>query len=84
MHIPYNPTNNLPTFLARLKKKYLCDEVAVAVQDTENERNPPCVTNQANANLSEAQKELLQWHYKFGHTNFTSIQLVIKSGCLGK
>lgn len=41
-----------------------------------------CVTDEANQNLSEAQKELLRWHFRLGHVNFASIQLLLRSGAL--
>jgi hypothetical protein len=43
-----------------------------------------CVMDEANQNLSEAQKELLRWHSKLGHLNFEAIQMLLKSGSLGK
>jgi GAG-pre-integrase domain len=37
----------------------------------------------SNQNLSAAQKELLRWHFRLGHLNYASVQLVLKSGSLG-
>jgi GAG-pre-integrase domain len=41
-----------------------------------------CVTDESNQNLSEPQKELLRWHFRLGHINFDSIQLLLWSGAL--
>ena len=42
-----------------------------------------CVTMENNQNLSVAQKELLNWHCRWGHLGFQSIQHVMKAGALG-
>jgi hypothetical protein len=42
-----------------------------------------CVTDEKNQNLSHAQKELLRWHFRLGHLNFKSIQLLLRSKTLG-
>ena len=42
-----------------------------------------CITDEANQNLSAAQKELLRWHFKLGHLSFSSIQLLLRSNALG-
>jgi hypothetical protein len=36
----------------------------------------------ANANLSNAQKELLRWHFRLGHVGFYHIQWMIRVGRL--
>lgn len=41
-----------------------------------------CVTDLTNPNLNEAQKGLLRWHFRLGHLNFESIQLILHSGAL--
>jgi hypothetical protein len=43
-----------------------------------------CVTDEKNQNLSHAQKELLRWHFRLGHLNFKSIQLLLRSKTLGE
>ncbi|MHA7927798.1 MAG: GAG-pre-integrase domain-containing protein, partial [Marinobacter sp.] len=35
-----------------------------------------------NANLSAAEKELLQWHYRLGHLQFRKIQFLMRTGVL--
>ena len=68
--IDYNPANNLPTL-------YLSHN-----QTTTVEQNL-CVLEDTNQNLSVAQKELLRWHFRFGHFNMKTIQQLLKSGALG-
>jgi hypothetical protein len=43
-----------------------------------------CVTDETNQNISQAQKELLRWHFRLGHLNFKSIQLLLCSKTLGE
>ena len=43
-----------------------------------------CITDEANQNLSAAQKELLRWHFKLGHLNFKAIHLLLRMGALGQ
>ena len=40
------------------------------------------VTSAENANLSEAEKELLRWHFKLGHITFSKVQHLMRSGIL--
>lgn len=70
--VPYSETNNLPVSLA-----YNGSTV-----QRRNAELHLCVTDMANQNLSEAQKELLRWHFRLGHINFASIQLILRSGAL--
>ena len=42
-----------------------------------------CVTQEANQNLSVAQKELLKWHCRLGHIHLKRVQMLMKSGALG-
>ena len=42
-----------------------------------------CVTQEANQNLSVAQKELLKWHCRLGHVAFPRVQMLMKAGALG-
>ena len=42
------------------------------------------VTTANNLNLTAGQKELLKWHYKFGHLGFKVVQSVLKSGAVGQ
>ncbi|GFH47570.1 hypothetical protein CTEN210_04045 [Chaetoceros tenuissimus] len=41
---------------------------------------PP--TSESNANLSEAQKCLLRWHYRLGHVGFDRVKFLLGSGVL--
>ncbi|GKY94961.1 hypothetical protein MPSEU_000460700 [Mayamaea pseudoterrestris] len=43
--------------------------------------SPPAVAP-TNMNLSEADKEILRWHYKFGHIDYRKIQFLMRSGAL--
>ena len=43
-----------------------------------------CITEEANQNLTEAQKELLRWHFRLGHLNFKAVQHLFRSGALGR
>ena len=70
--VPYSETSTLPISLAY-------NESTVERQTTELHL---CVTDMANQNLSEAQKELLRWHFRLGHINFATIQLLLRSGAL--
>lgn len=70
--IPYNTINNLPTFYAHNLDLPHLDATAQV-----------CVSDDDNQNLSAAQKELLRWHFRLGHLNFNSVQLVLKSGNVG-
>jgi hypothetical protein len=41
-----------------------------------------CVTDDQNQNLSQAQKELLRWHFRLGHLGFRTIQMLLRSKAL--
>ena len=42
-----------------------------------------CVTQEANQNLTVAQKELLKWHCKLGHMDFKRVQKLLNTGAMG-
>ena len=42
-----------------------------------------CVTDKCNQNLSQVQKELLCWHFRLGHRDFSAIQHLLCGGHLG-
>ena len=42
-----------------------------------------CVLGEKNQNLTPAQKELLKWHIRLGHSGFKSVQAMLKTGSLG-
>ena len=39
-------------------------------------------THQTNFNLSEPQKEILQWHYRLGHIGMRTVQFILRTGAL--
>jgi hypothetical protein len=43
-----------------------------------------CVTDDENQNLSQAQKEVLRWHFRLGHLGFRTIQMLLWSKALGE
>ena len=42
-----------------------------------------CLLKEHNHNLKPAQKELLRWHWKFGHLNLAQTQQILRSGVCG-
>ena len=73
--VAYNhPSNNIPTSTVyRLPR---VQESAQAFNVTLNE------VHKENMNLSNAEKELLRWHYKLGHLSFKRIQFLLRTGVL--
>ena len=65
--IPYSLESNLPIGYA-----------AVAVEDESNQINLT-ILDKENQNLTGGQKLLLEWHYRFGHTNMALVQQILKS-----
>jgi hypothetical protein len=43
-----------------------------------------CVTDEANQNLTNNQKNMLRWHWKLGHVGFQQLQWIGRQGWLGK
>jgi hypothetical protein len=72
VRVPFHPGNNLPVSLG-----YNELVISACVQELNL-----CVTDAGNQNLTEAQKELLRWHFRLGHLHFASIQLLLRSGAL--
>lgn len=72
-----DPNSNLPVSYAT------CNNSA---EDTkiDTQHINLCVTDEANQNLSQAQKELLKWHFRLGHRNCKSIQMLLRSKALGE
>ena len=68
--------NNLPTSL-------LIDPSAI---ETSNKAMNACVTvvSEANQNLSEAEKELLRWHYRLAHLDYNKIKFLFRTGVLAR
>ena len=71
-----NPQNNLPTSEAYNGKDPF--KAAEALVATISE------VHSDNHNLSEAEKELLRWHYRLGHIGFKRIQFLLRSGVLSR
>jgi Reverse transcriptase (RNA-dependent DNA polymerase) len=70
--VPFQGHNNLPTTLIVNEQGVQANAAAIH----------NCVTQEANQNLSAAQKELLQWHFKSAHKDMEAIKLVLASGAL--
>ena len=71
-----NPDNNLPTSHAYCQ--------ASIPEGLEILNNTITTVSQDNANLSEAEKELLRWHHRLGHLAFRKIQFLMRSGVLSR
>lgn len=71
---PLCPRTNLPMIKA---------SPAYVISQKSKELNL-CITEESNQNLSLAQKELLRWHFRLGHLNFKSVQLLLRTGALGR
>jgi hypothetical protein len=80
LHIDYYTTNNLPIFYGVHSSD---SSSAVDSSSFEASEANVCVTSVTNQNLSPSQKELLRWHFRLGHLNFTIIQQVLKGGWIG-
>jgi hypothetical protein len=75
---------DLPTVTCRLDER---TNLPISVASSDPLSKPTtranlCVTDEKNQNLSHAQKELLCWHFRLGHLNFKSIQLLLRSKTL--
>jgi hypothetical protein len=42
-----------------------------------------CIADKANQNLAASQKELMKWHFRLGHLNYTAVQMLLRGGYLG-
>lgn len=69
-----NPSNNIPTCTAFILTEV--QKAAVALHAMTNTVAP------SNINLSEPEKELLQWHQRLGHLDTRKIQFLLRSGAL--
>ena len=66
-------TTNLPTAYA----------YATGTPDSPSAHAAPIpVASTVNANLSDAQRELLRWHQKLGHASYRRVQFLMRSGVL--
>ena len=82
--VKFDPRSNLPVALARLPEDNHYGEFSFCAasqsQEIESKLNATvCLTEEANANLTSSQKELLRWHYKLGHVSFRQIQWLIRN-----
>ena len=71
-----NPQNNLPTSDAFNGQDPFKAADALVATITE--------VHETNHNLSEAEKELLRWHYCLGHIGFKKIQFLLRTGVLSQ
>ena len=71
--IPYDPVNELSNSRA----------IRSEFDDSHSASLNLCVTEASNQNLSEAQKELLRWHFRFGHFSAASIQWLLRQPSFG-
>ena len=81
---PYNGINNLPCVMGRVHDnfKYAFCASTEGVDSTADLKRVVCVTEQANTNLTAAQKELLRWHYCLGHIGLKHVQWLVRQGKL--
>jgi hypothetical protein len=54
-----------------------------AAEDGDPPMPPLSTISRANANLTEAEKELLRWHFRLGHINTKRVKALMRSGSLG-
>jgi len=69
---PYNESN-LPVMTLCSPTELKADVHALNV----------CLIQENNHNLKASQKELLKWHWKFGHLDLASTQQILRSGACG-
>ena len=82
--VKFDPKSTLPVALAWLPEANHFREFSFCApsqsQESESKLNATiCLTEEANANLTSSQKELLRWHYKLGHISFKQIQWLIRN-----
>ena len=65
--VPYSLDSNLPVGYALTMPEESSTQVNITVLDEENQ------------NLTASQKLLLEYHYKFGHTNMPLVQQILRS-----
>ena len=65
--IPYDDSNYLPTAIGTNCPPHTSPQLNL------------CLSDESNQNLSGAQKLLLQWHYRFGHCNFSRVQEILRN-----
>ena len=67
LNIPYSLNSNLPVGYASTCMSNSVDQVNLTLLNTENQ------------NLTSGQKLLLEFHYKFGHTNMPLVQQILRT-----
>lgn len=73
-HMPLHKRNNLPYLQVSTRQGRI--DVAEALQAASD------ITSESNSNLTSSQKELLQWHFRLGHTSFSQLQWLARVGKL--
>jgi hypothetical protein len=76
LYVSYDPTNNLPISQGLRQPN---EETTRDVQEAHS-----LVTSTRSQNLSNAQKELLRNHFKFGHLSMQRIQAALRTGALAR
>jgi hypothetical protein len=71
-----DPRNNLPTSQAISYSSI--NEIPEVLNHTVD------VVNDANKNITPAEKEWLKWHFRLGHMSFRHIQFLMRTGVLAK
>lgn len=79
---PYNPGSNLPLMLPDTTK----DPMGLTFKDRAllfemGHRAFMSVADEVNQNITASQKELLKWHWRLGHANFSWIQRLVLTPC---
>ena len=81
VRVPFHPVSRLPISTA-----YRYNDLAVnflsPVADAKAIYSASSVVSQSNSNLSNAEKELLRWHFKLGHIAFSKVQALMRTGVL--
>ena len=84
--VPYCPTSRLPFALAEIRGADSESGPQVYKRQLTNpmEKVKPIrsLTESSNYNLSQAEKELLRWHYRLGHIGMQRVQWLFRRGCL--
>jgi hypothetical protein len=80
-HLVLRNLPGLTTFTVPLDAHSNLPEARVRRQNDQS-KAMLCVTDVNNQNLSEAQKELLRWHFKIGHLSFAAVRLLFRRGVL--
>ena len=73
-HMSLHKCNNLPYLQVSTRQGRL--DTAQALQAAFN------ITSESNSNLTSSQKELLEWHFRLGHTSFSQLQWLARVGKL--